>query len=168
MPTGRKPKPAVIKIREGNRSKVKQGSIKPDPVGVGRLMAPKHLKEDERLLWSKIVRSLPDGLLSSADESTIERMAVAWAQFREATKMIHRTGLMVRGERNHPVRNPMLIVQRVAGIAMHQAGEMLGLSPVARARLTADKGPATDPMEFLLGMDGDENGAWPETTTTKQ
>lgn len=160
MVAGRPPKPALIKIREGNRSKVKKSALKPDPVGLSLPRIPSHLDEDERVLWLDVVHSLPHGLLTRADESTLERMAISWNQYRQATRMIKDTGLMVRHHKGHPIRNPMLAVQRLAGIAMHQAGEMLGLSPVARARLVADKTGDGDPMELLLGMEGDENGAW--------
>jgi P27 family predicted phage terminase small subunit len=160
MVMGRPPKPAIIKIREGNRTKVKKSKLKPDPVGRGEPRPPDCLDADELTLWWDVVHSLPVGLLSRADESTLERMAVAWNQYRQASRMIKETGLMVRHHLGHAVRNPLLPVQRLAGIAMHQAGEMLGLSPVARARLTSDKTGDSDPMELLLGMDGDENGAW--------
>ena len=41
---------------------------------------------------------------------------------------------------------------------MHLAGSDIGLSPAARARLTNVENALDDPMELLLGMDGDPAG----------
>jgi P27 family predicted phage terminase small subunit len=115
-----------------------------------------------------IVGSLPVGLLSRADEQALERMAVAWAEFRETKKAIQVTGKLVQSPQG-PVRNPLFVIRNQAQREMQYAGEVLGLSPVARARLSAaDQTGDEDPLALLLGDDHDPDGAWNTAPRTRQ
>ena len=165
MPKGQKPKPKQIKVAEGNRRKVGQASIPDEPRGIGAPRVPAHLTADERRLWADIVGSLPVGLLSRADDFILERMAVATVRYREATRKIAATGILVSSPQGD-IRNPLLVVQNIAAKEMHAAGSELGLSPVARARLAAPTAGDDDPMALLLGMDGEN--AWPPAPRTRQ
>jgi P27 family predicted phage terminase small subunit len=157
----------TIKIAEGNRRQRGRAELRPDAQGLGRPRLPLHLSEVEAGLWLDVVASLPVVLLSRADEAMLERMAVAWAEFREVHETIKKTGKLVQSPQG-PVRNPLLIVREKASREMHLAGEVLGLSPVARARLAATDTADSDPMELLLGLDGDPSGAWSTAPRTKQ
>jgi P27 family predicted phage terminase small subunit len=142
-------KPALIRALEGNRGK------RPMPtnelVGVGAPQPPAHLTEDQRARWQDVVASLPEGLLSRADEQVLERMAVAWAAFRQACMTITQAGLITRGANGEPVRNPLLIVRASAATEMNACGMLLGLSPLARVRLSSPERVDDDPLELLLG-----------------
>ena|SRR5882672_6960711 len=166
MTQGRKKKPKTLKLLEGDRSKVGKANIPDEPQGLGRPRVPLHLAADERKLCADIVASLPVGLLTRADEATLERMAVAWARYRSATLQIRRSGLLIK-TRYGKVRNPLLVVQNVAAKEMHAAGSELGLSPVARARMTTAGLENDDPMALLLGMDDDPAGAWSTVSKTR-
>lgn len=158
MPRGRKPKPQMIKKIEGNRSKVANSALAmEEPQGKGQPRMPPGMSADEQELWLDVVASLPVGLLSRADENTIERAARYWSMFREAADMVSKTGLMVRSNFG-PVKNPALAIMNQAAKQLQAAGSELGLSPVARARLVAPKNWEDDPMTLLLG--GDDDGAW--------
>ena len=156
MPKGQKPKPSVIKQREGNRSKVGRAKIRDDPRGKGRPTVPQHLSADERMLWAHVIRSLPIELLTMADDGVLERYAVAWNTFRQANALIDKDNLTVRSPQGDKP-NPLLAVRNVAAKEMHAAGSDLGLSPAARARLSLAVGDAEDPMSLLLGMTGEED-----------
>jgi P27 family predicted phage terminase small subunit len=136
-------KPAKVRIAEGNRSKT---PIPNEIVTTGHPEAPASLTEVERERWREVVESLPDELLSRADVSTIERMAIAWARFREARARIGNQ-ILVLGRDGNVVRNPLLIVQKQAEETMHLCSLSLGLSPYARTRLTA---PTTAEEDDLL------------------
>lgn len=158
MTRGRKPKPQQMKNLEGNRSKVSKAELAmEEPQGKGQPRMPPGMSADEQELWLDVVSSLPVGLLSRADENTIERAARYWAMFRESADMVAKTGLMVRSSFG-PVKNPALAIMNMAAKQLQAAGSELGLSPVARARLVAPKNWEDDPMTLLLG--GDEDGAW--------
>ena len=71
---------------------------------------------------------MPAGHLTAVDVSTIERMAVAWATFRETTlALAHMT--LVRGRDGNVVRNPLLMVRKQAAEEMHLL--RAGARPVA-------------------------------------
>jgi|SRR6187399_273995 len=152
--TGKR-KPALIRQLEGNRSK---RDIPNEPSGQGLPVCNPNLTSDEQRFWWAIVDCLPPGLLTRADEQAIERMAVAWSRFWDCREKIAQLGLIVKGP-NGPQRNPLLIIERDAREEMHRAGEVLGLSPAARARITTEDATGNDdPTEILLG--GIERGAW--------
>lgn len=156
MTSGRKKLPKQVKIAEGNRSKVGRDQLIPDePKGLGSPTLPPEFDAEETLLWREAVGSLPVGLLSRADNSMLERMAVAWARWRSVKRTIKATGFLVNSP-NGPIRNPLLVVLNAAQKEMHACSSELGLSPVSRARLTAVGSEDTDPMSLLLGMEDDE------------
>ena len=160
MPKGQKPKPSVIKIAEGNRSKVATDKLGHDLQAKGFPRLPEHLSSAEKRIWLDVIGALPVSLLSRADENVLERFAVNYARWRDIQKTIVKSGLLI-GSPQGPIRNPLLVVQDKSERAMHAAGEVLGLSPVSRARLANPQNTGEeDPMSLLLGEDGDPSGAW--------
>jgi P27 family predicted phage terminase small subunit len=153
-------KPSIIKELEGNRGK---RPIPAEMAPIGQPEAPAHLTAEQLDRWQDIVSSLPVELLSRADHQVLERMAVAWAAFRQTTILINQAGLLTRGQNNEPVRNPLLAVRKLATTEMEACGAMLGLSPVARTRLIAPEQENTDPLTVLLGPHGK---AWSDERTT--
>jgi P27 family predicted phage terminase small subunit len=145
-------KPAIIRALEGNRGK--RPLPKEELPGIGRPEVPSHLTAEQRDRWEDIVSSLPKELLTRADTQVLERMSVAWAAFRQASILINQSGLLTRGANNEPVRNPLLIVRNTAAAEMHECGQALGLSPLARTRLTAPESAEEDPLSILLGPHG--------------
>jgi P27 family predicted phage terminase small subunit len=153
---GRARKPTVIRALEGNRG---HRPLPPgEPIGKGRPRMPDYLSAEARELYADIVASLPEDLLTRADESTLERAATAWAQFREATRQVNASGLLIKGLLGAPVKNPLLTVQKQAAQELEACSAGLGLSPAARARISAPEHVDDDPLEQLFGGDND-NGA---------
>ena len=145
-------KPAPVRKLEGNRSKA---PIPREMTGIGRPVPPMHLKPEERERWEDIVSSLPVSLLSRADVQALERMSIAWAAFRDLTIKINASGFLTRGANGEPVRNPLWLLRRDAAAEMHDCGMILGLSPLARTRITAVEDAETaDPLSILLGPHG--------------
>lgn len=144
----RKPKPPPLRELEGNRSKT---PIPNSVSGLGRPVCNPNLSAEEQRLWYAIIDALPAVLLSQADEQVLERMAVAWARFWKCKEEIAEMGLLIstpEGVR----RNPLLMVEANSRDEMHRCGEVLGLSPVARTRITTiDPVTSADPTELLLG-----------------
>ena len=144
-------KPAAIRMLEGNRSRT---AIPREIATLGLPEPPAHLTAEQRERWQDIVGSLPVELLSRADNQVLERMAVAWATFRQTTDLINKAGLLTRGQNGEPVRNPLLAVRKLACMEMEACSHALGLSPLARTRLTAPDQEDTDPLSVLLGPHG--------------
>lgn len=145
----RPPKPMQVKIAEGNRSKVALAKLIPDPQGKGTPHMPPDLTPVEEEMFMDVITSVPDGLLSAADDGVLERYVSAWSRFREARLQVAKVGLLVRSPVG-PVRNPLLVVMHNAAREMAAAGSELGLSPTARARLTTGGKTGPDPMDWLI------------------
>jgi P27 family predicted phage terminase small subunit len=137
---------------EGNRS---NSPIPKEIVAIGTPQPPAHLTAEQLERWHDIVGSLPSELLTSADVQCIERMAVAWATFRQTCTLINKAGLLTRGQNGEPVYNPLLRVRSASTEEMQQCGMLLGLSPLARTRLTGQEKEDADPLSVLLGPRGD-------------
>jgi len=146
------PKPAALKLREGNRGhrRIRTNELK----GRGKPRCPGHLTDLEKACWRSVVASLPPDTLTAADEQILERMATAWAQFRAACEGLRKSSTIVRGDRGQAVRSPLLIVKNQAAQEMNSCGIQLGLSPLSRTRLSEVDPIDDDPLAILLGTDG--------------
>lgn len=147
MPAGRPPKPSRLRELEGNRGRrpVTKSIELPS-----RPMPPSYLDEQQLTLWHQIERATPAGVLTLADNQTIERMVVAWSRYRECQHKIGQLSLFMRGSQGQLVMSPLVRIQHLAAREMHLAGEALGLSPVARARISAPENIDNDPLTLLL------------------
>lgn len=163
---GRHRKPTAVKVAEGNRAKVGQKHLKPDVAGIGRPRIPSHLTTAERKIFVEVVASLPADLMTRADEGCLEQYATAYARFRRMQKVLTAELEILSGP-NGKYRHPALIVLEKASLEMSRCGSLLGLSPVARARLAAPSGEPNDPMTALLGMDTAEGADWTTQPTTR-
>jgi P27 family predicted phage terminase small subunit len=145
---GNRAKPAWLKVIEGNRGKRK---IEPALDADGKLPPPpEYLTKAQAACWNEVVVSLPTHVLKRADQSVVERCAIAWAMFREAADFINRSGLLTRAENGRLRRNPMIPVRVHAARELAAAGAELGLSPLSRSRLGALDSFTNDPMDMLL------------------
>lgn len=141
-------KPAVIRKLEGNRART---PIPREIEAVGRPRCPERLSAVEKAIWRDVVASLPIEMLTGADEQVLERMAIAWATFREADDKLKASSLLVKGQFGNVVRNPLLIIRKQAAEEMETCGQALALSPMARTRITAPEDQDRDPLALLLG-----------------
>lgn len=147
MPVGRPPKPSRIRELEGNRGR------RPIPKGLhipGQPIAPDYFDDEQKYLWRQIEHAMPAGVLTMADTQVLERMTVAWATFRECCRKIANLSMFARGSTGQLAMSPLVKIQALAAREMHQAGEVLGLSPVARARISAPESIDDDPLALLL------------------
>lgn len=117
-------------------------------------MPPDHLSDSQRELWRQIEKSAPPGVYTSADSQALERMAIAWDRYRHCQREIEETGFYSIGSMGQRVVSPAIRIQAEAEKAMHRAGEVLGLSPVARSRIAQPDGIEDDPFEMLLDHSG--------------
>lgn len=147
MPAGRPPKPSGIRRLEGNLGK----RAIPDSVeSHGRPLMPGYLDPEQQELWRQIEAGMPPRLLTLADTQAIERMCVAWARFRECQRKIAALTMFNRGSVGQLTISPLLRIQAMAAREMQAAGMELGLSPVARARISAPETADDDPLTLLL------------------
>jgi P27 family predicted phage terminase small subunit len=129
---GQNTKPTEVREREGN------AGHRPIPpvllLGGRELVEPEHLADDVLPLWRELVGCLGGerGILIQIDVVAVELAAVQWARVRAAGEDVKARGIIVDGKPNPAVR-----IERDAGNALRMLMPELGLSPAARARLSA-------------------------------
>lgn len=152
-------KPAALARLEGNPGR---RPIPQEIDGRGHPEPPPGLNTEEGELWLAIYESLPLGLLTAADSVTMERMAIAWARFRWCQRAIRQSSVVIiardRLGKERPIKNPLVTVQKMASEEIQQCTAELGLSPLARTRITAEGKEEDDPLALLL--DGRRDGAY--------
>lgn len=132
---GRKPKPAEVRLREGNPGK----RPIPEPITFdgGRIgPPPEHLDADGRAWWEEAVPVLDAvGILQKVDEAALEMAATAYSRFRQAKRAIDRHGVFAKGSTGQIVQHPALAIEKDAVATYLRFAEQYALTPVARTRL---------------------------------
>lgn len=145
---GPQPKPTALKEVLGNPGK--RPLPKAEPLPIGAPVMPEHLEGDAAIEWDRVVRSMPPQLYTSADVSTLLAYCTAWALHKKAWLEVKRKGLFAKGSMGQLVANPALAVLKSQAEVMLKAGDRLGLSPAARARLEMPDAQNEDPEDALF------------------
>lgn len=146
MPSGPNRKPTEIRRAEGNRGR------RPIPNTVrlpARAIAPDYLTDSQKELWRQIEKSAPAGVYTAADVPALERMVMAWDLYRRCQAEFA-TNLYAVGSMGQLTPAPAIRIMAIAAVDMHKAGGELGLSPVARTRITQPENVDDDPFALLL------------------
>lgn len=146
----RPPKPTQLKLLQGNPGKRPINWDEPKPEGELPLDPPDYMTDGAKALWVAALTSAPKGLLTSLDASELERWAVNFDLFRQATKKIQEEGATFVDENGVERISPWVRIQKSASAEMASAGGQLGFSPSARTRVhvKADK-PSIGALERL-------------------
>ena len=137
MVRGRKPKPTKTKELAGNPGKRPLNGGEPQPPVPERVpYSPRHLNEDARKEWSRVIGMLMDvGLYTEVDRAALAMYCQAWGRWVQAERKLAEQDLILTGEKGGSYQNPML---HVANKAQDQLRKMLpefGFSPSARSRI---------------------------------
>ena len=149
--TGRPPKPTKLRLLDGNPGRRPINEREPKPRGLP--VPPDFITGEAATEWDRAVRAMPDGLYSSADVPILAVYCVAWVLFRNALAQVAREGMTAIGSLGQPVSHPSLATAAKQSEIILRAGDRLGMSPVARARLAM---PEVGGGKFvgLFGGDG--------------
>jgi P27 family predicted phage terminase small subunit len=133
MTFGRKPKPAHLKMVDGNPGK-RPIPKKKRHVPTG-LRAPKNLTKDQRRYWRQSVKAAPHGLLRSCDAQALKRYVVALSIYDDAKAKLENSPSVIRTKSGAPINSPYLgILNRQADLLLRLEAEF-GFTPSARTRL---------------------------------
>ena len=147
---GRKPKPTMLKIIEGNPGKRPLNDREPKPTG-DLVNPPEWLNDSQTEGWKYAIENAPKGLLKKLDQSVLITWVIAEDLHRQATIQLQKTGLLVRTPNtNQPMQSPYLpIINRQATLMMKAASEM-GFTPTSRSRIVlAEEAIQDDPWAKL-------------------
>ena len=146
---GRPPKPSKLKLLEGNPGRRPINEREPQPTGP--LTKPDFISGDAAREWDRAVAAMPPGLYTAADAPVIAVYCVAWVLFRNALAQVAKEGMTAIGSTGQKVAHPGLAIAAKQSEIILKASDRLGMSPVARARLTVGDAPAGGKFDGLLG-----------------
>ena len=133
---GRKPKPTVLKVLDGNPGKRALSQREPvAPQGVPD--PPAWLDDEAKAEWERVLPDLEQmGLLSPADRPALAAYCTAWSRWVEAEQMVKKFGPIVKSpEKGFPMKSPYLTIADQALETMRKLMVEFGLTPSSRSRI---------------------------------
>jgi len=145
---GRKPKPTILKVIDGNPGK--KALPKNEPVPVGDLTeAPEWFSDDQKDNWDYAIEHAPKGLLKKIDKSALMAWVIAEDLFRQAVIKVNQMNLIIKSPvKGDPMQNPYLPIVNKQSVNMLKAAAELGFTPSSRSRVTLDPQENNDENPF--------------------
>jgi len=149
---GRKRKPTVLKLLEGNTGHRPLPKDEPKPKE-DLPECPEYLKDDEFAFneWNRIAPELYRlGLLTVIDQIALELYCSQYSVYRQATKIMNTDGLITTNIRNGDKANPVTTMARESAKIIKSLCAEFGLTPSSRSRMnTPSDKPDESPMSKL-------------------
>jgi P27 family predicted phage terminase small subunit len=132
---GPPPKPAHIRLLNGtpaskirNHNEPKARDILP--------VVPDNITEDVRAVWDETLRELVAmHTAHAADRESLHCYCEAVVTHRRASELLGKSSLVIKGQKNNLVRNPILQIQRDAATVIRHFANEFGLTPASRTRI---------------------------------
>ncbi len=125
---GRKPKPTVLKVLEGNPGKRPLNEAEPVPDGLP--VKPDDLSGYAVEVWHRLIKVMPPGIYTGAESDVLARYCRACDLSKEASIKLSEEGVV-----NGGVVNPWMRVLNEQVKIIASLGSQLGCSPSARVNL---------------------------------
>lgn len=137
---GRKPKPTILKVLEGNPGKQKLPQGEPVIVQAEMVEPPSFLDEYALEEWKRLAPGLYKiGILTPLDRSVFAAYCDAVSEWRRARELMAEKsgidGLISEKASGNQAKSVLLNIATDAAKSMLKFGAELGLTPSARARL---------------------------------
>ena len=134
---GPPPKPAHLKIIEGNPGK-RPIKTSPQPK-VGKVTCPEWLSPQAKAEWKRVAPELEQmGVVTSLDRAALAGYCSNYAAWVEATTFIQQNGEHYVTSKGMLRRWPQADTAKQAEQAMRGFASEIGLTPTARARLSVE------------------------------
>lgn len=152
MMTRRGPQKTPTKTLEKRGSwRAKTRSGEPEPSGK-MPECPDWLDADAHTEWDRVVVELESmGIIGATDYAVLVGYCESWSHYKMAVEMLARTGPLHKPKEDGEIRrNPVVFILKDAREALLKFARELGLSPSARASVSAASGGSdTDPLAAL-------------------
>jgi P27 family predicted phage terminase small subunit len=134
---GRKPKPTVLKLLNGNPGKrpINKAEPKPEPLATD---CPDELSSDDaKSEWERtIIPAIHRGQITSADRVFAIAHCELWATWRSQLSDAARHAHVVAvGKNSHPTPNPARGMANKTFLLLAKVDAELGLTPASRSRV---------------------------------
>lgn len=108
--------------------------------GAGEPIAPAKLSAAAQREWDRVTAELRQrDALARIDEAALVDYITVWSRLRECEEAISEHGVLIRSQRGGPRRNPAVPMAAEYRKALVRWCELLGLVPMARARMGMGK-----------------------------
>jgi len=162
MTVGRKPTPTALKLVKGNpgkRALPKSEAV----VALAEPTPPAFLCDDAKVEWGRVCSALyAAGLMTELDRAALAAYAAAYGRWAQAERAINRmaakdelnAALMIKTTSGNAIQNPLVgIANKAKADTIRYAGEF-GMTPSARARVSANPDDSTqnnNPLAEFFG-----------------
>lgn len=143
---GKPPRPARLRLLDGAQAS-KVNLNEPIPRS-GKIDCPEHVSDSVRVIFDRVVADLEAmHIASPTDVDSIVAYCEAVEKHREASVLLAKSSMLIRGMHGNLVKNPALQVQRDSAQLVRQFAQEFGLTPSARARIDSERGRSSDDFE---------------------
>ena len=149
---GRKPKPTMFKVLDGNPGKRPLNDDEPTPPPGGPA-CPEWLNAEAKAEWARLVPDLETmGLLSRLDRPALAAYCQAWSRWVQAEAQVAKYGTIVKSPvKGFPMKSPYLTVADQALETMRKLMVEFGLTPSSRSRIRVLRdGDGADDLDRFL------------------
>lgn len=135
---GRKPKPTVLKLIEGNPGRRPIKGAEPKPSS-DVPTCPAHLGPSAKAEWKRLARDLNRvGLLTMVDRAALAVYCQSWGRWVEAERKLQQTPPLLKTPSGYVQQSPWLTIANKERELMARYMAELGLTPSSRSRLAVD------------------------------
>lgn len=133
---GRKPRPAELRLIEGNPGR--RPIPRPLKVPPGLPAPPGHLDPEALAEWHRIIGELGQiGIITQPDRAALAAYCCAYSRWALAEKRLREQGQLTRNAAGSVVQSPWMKISTQAMLLMHKFLTEFGMTPVSRSRVTA-------------------------------
>jgi P27 family predicted phage terminase small subunit len=134
MRPGPPPKPPELKLLHGNKGHRPINTPKVLPLPGAE--CPDFLSAEAKREWARLYPELMRlGLLKQIDRAALSALCEAWANYKAATEMIGKEGIVAMGGNGTMVQHPAVIVQKGMMEKIQRLAAEFGMTPSARGRV---------------------------------
>jgi P27 family predicted phage terminase small subunit len=150
---GRKPKPARLKLIDGNPGKRPIGREPQPPAS--QPTCPAHLSPTAKAEWKRLARMLNQiGVLTQADRAVLAAYCQAYGRWVEAERKLKETPPLLKTPAGYVQQSPWLSIANKQIELMTRLMAEIGLTPSARSRLAVQVSLRPKPWEMRDAWEG--------------
>jgi P27 family predicted phage terminase small subunit len=144
---GPQPTPTKLKLLRGETRPSRINRDEPQPAD-NPPEEPPDLDPAAAVVWARVMREFGHtGVIKASDTDVLRAYCETVARLEESSRLLTRSGPVVKGRLGEVVRNPLALVVRDNTTLMMQLAGALGLTPASRTGL---KAPAKAPPQSAL------------------
>lgn len=146
--SGRRPKPTVLKVKDGTAAKNPQMVNKREPKEeLAAPQCPRRFKGETRKAWLRFADLIDQmGMLSRSYGPALECFAETYAKYLAAVAVVEREGMLVDGKR-HPILVELHALRKEVFMFLTD----FGLTPSAKSKIVVDPKPKEEELKRFFG-----------------